>query len=101
MFARESSANTSATKQHNTQNAPVVATGTMLDRKKVGLVERDANTFGKDPAGLSKTSEPRKKTVVASSMMKLLETNQPIPGKGMNGLKKATGKATSFFGLKQ
>lgn len=72
--------------------------GTMLDRKKVGLVERDANAFSKE-GGHNKTIEPRKKVVVASSMMKLLETNQPVPVK-VNDLKKSTGKASSFFGFK-
>lgn len=46
----------------------------MLDRKKVGMVARDMPL--KDLAmGQQKTVEPRIKAVVASSMMKLLETN--------------------------
>lgn len=72
----------------------------MLDRKKVGMVARDMPL--KDLAmGQQKTVEPRKKAVVASSMMKLLETNHQaanvVSAKTNNMNIKQGGKSTTSF----
>ena len=80
----------------------------MLDKKKIGLkhdTQIGGNLNTKPASASHKTMiEPHKKAVVASSMMKLLETNQPMGNGAMGGksslLNKSNKASNWIFGKK-